>query len=291
MKHLFLSITLSLISGICFSQIIPIGNDNGQEFIDLGLPSHNLWATYNIGASGDITDDGDKYQWADIIALEKTLNNEDYIASGNYATESTAPYIQKENGVWNYTKYNASDNITVLEFADDAVALEMGGDWHIPTKEDFEELIEYTDQEWVDGNAGTAEGGMYFYNKEDHESYIFLPAAETAVRKSYYENWAYDFDINKQTGHMGWYWSSSVDTNNYLRAYHLNFNKDYVEVRSSTRFGGRNLRGVIAGEPDHTTIISEIKPNKADEAKSYNMFGLVANKGLIIRNGKKMFIK
>lgn len=44
----------------------------------------------------------------------------------------------------NPTKYNKTDGLTTLELEDDAAHVNMGGDWYMPTKEQFEELIKYT---------------------------------------------------------------------------------------------------------------------------------------------------
>lgn len=268
MKKIFLLLSVQMIGATVFAQSVPVGNDNGQEYVDLGLPSHNLWATANIGATAE-NPDGDKYQWADINVISDCSSKETI----------------------NDDKYNATDGKTILEYAHDAVNLEMGGDWHIPTKEDFEELIANTDSELVPGERGTNEGGMYFFSKVDPSNYIFLPASDLAAYGSYYMSWDRDNLLDWHVGHAGWYWSSTVDTNDYTKAYHLVFN-DLGESRvySSTRWGGRLLRGVLEGKEDNTTAIHTINNNSKNKY-SYNVLGQIANKGLIIINGKISFKK
>ncbi len=47
----------------------------------------------------------------------------------------------------------------------------------MPTKEDFEELIDETINEWVENFNNSGVNGYKFTNKSDHSKYIFLPAA------------------------------------------------------------------------------------------------------------------
>lgn len=45
-------------------------NNNGYEYVDLGLPSGTLWATCNVGASKP-SDYGLYFQWGDTIGYPK----------------------------------------------------------------------------------------------------------------------------------------------------------------------------------------------------------------------------
>ena len=44
-------------------------NNNGYEYVDLGLPSGTLWAACNVGASKP-SDDGQYFQWGDTQGLD-----------------------------------------------------------------------------------------------------------------------------------------------------------------------------------------------------------------------------
>ena len=46
---------------------------------------------------------------------------------------------------YNFSKYNSTDGKTVLDLEDDAAHVLMGGNWRMPTNEDFLELINNTD--------------------------------------------------------------------------------------------------------------------------------------------------
>lgn len=116
---------------------------NGFDYVDLGLPSKNLWATCNLGADS-ITDKGLYFQWGDTKGYNQTEvgsgTGQKYFSWTDYkfainASQSTADMI----------KYNGTDNKTVLDDEDNAIKLYMKGKWDIPTKTDAEELIANTD--------------------------------------------------------------------------------------------------------------------------------------------------
>jgi len=92
--------------------------------VDLGLPSGNLWAPYNLGASSS-AETGDYYAWAELEPK-------------GYFSRSTYKYFDEEN--YMYTKYNDSQHTRLL-LEDDAANVKLGGGWQIPTQEDFQELL------------------------------------------------------------------------------------------------------------------------------------------------------
>ena len=112
---------------------------DGHEYVDLGLPSGTKWAKMNVGASRE-SDYGNYYQYGK--------------GSAQYAaTSGDSDYIGVEN--------------PLATSADTAVQV-MGGQWHIPTKTQFEELIANTTYEWatingVNGGKFTATNGNYVF--------------------------------------------------------------------------------------------------------------------------------
>lgn len=108
---------------------------NGYEYVDLGLPSGNLWATCNVGTDYSYSS-GDKFAYGDIIPTSAALGWTDYkwCKSSQYAL----------------TKYNLNstfgivDGLSKLELIDDAARVRMGGDWQIPSIKDYQELFDYT---------------------------------------------------------------------------------------------------------------------------------------------------
>lgn len=102
-------------------------NNNGEEYIDLGLPSGTLWAACNIGANSP-EEFGHLYAWGETQAKSRF----------SYAIYK----FRGTNGA--YTKYNNNDGLTTLEIDDDAAFAMLGGDWHMPLLEHIIELMMFT---------------------------------------------------------------------------------------------------------------------------------------------------
>ena len=114
-----------------------------------------------------------------------------------------------------------SDHGLLMDF-DTANAIEFLDGWHLPTKEDFQELYDNCTSEWTTIN-GTP-GRMFTSKINGHQ--IFLPAA----------GWSwFDDDEHGTTlgsrGTYGSYWSSSYDSATY--AYGLYFGSEGVSPQSS----------------------------------------------------------
>lgn len=121
--------------------------------IDLGLPSGTKWANFNVGASKP-EDYGGYFAWGE--------------------SEEKWDYL-----VQNYVFYNqATEELNTLP-SDisgtdyDVAHVKWGGNWCMPTKADFDELVENTYNAWVKLNGIT---GFKFTSKTNGNS-IFLPAA------------------------------------------------------------------------------------------------------------------
>jgi hypothetical protein len=100
------------------------------ETVDLGLPSGTLWLSCNVGASAP-EDYGNFYAWGELETK-----------SDSQFTEENYRFYNGASG--DYTKYNDNDGITTLELADDVANAVMGGDWHIPSINQVDELLNYT---------------------------------------------------------------------------------------------------------------------------------------------------
>jgi uncharacterized protein (TIGR02145 family) len=112
---------------------------------------------------------------------------------------------------------------------DDAARAKLGGKWRMPTKTDFEELINYTQNEWTTYNGIN---GWMFTSKTNSDNWIFLPAAgyrETSLGSA---------------GTIGRYWSSSLNTDYPDFAYKLFLDSSDVRVTSFDRFFGLPIRPV-----------------------------------------------
>ena len=195
---------------------------NGHDYVDLGIEVDGykvLWATMNVGAS---TPEGYGYYFA----WGETTPKTNY-AWGTYAWGSSASSM---------TKYNATDQKTVLDLADDAAHVNWGGDWVMPTQAELQALYDNTTNAWTTDYNGTGVAGRVFTSKKDTSKSIFLPATGyfggTSVAR---------------VGSSGSCWSSSLYTDDLAGAFHLYFNSDYVNPANSSyyRCYGRSVRPVI----------------------------------------------
>lgn len=233
---------------------------NGHAYVDLGLPSGTLWATKNVGAN-NITDSGLYFSWggttgytAAQVGTDKNFNWADYELGDG------------QGGAAHMTKYNSTDGKTVLEAEDDAATVNMGGEWHMPSKEQLSELAANTKNGWVDANgvftvyswdedyaeptqttvsgittfSGTT--GFLFFNENVSDipaalqsgEYVFFPAAGLCSNGSLVG-----------VGVFGDVWSCSVNENGLDNAWRVRFNSDEAEVNYGSRYVGLSVRGVV----------------------------------------------
>ena len=239
--------------------------DSNYKKIDLDLPSGTLWADRNIGAT-DIYDGGKLFQWGDPTPYDIPEH------TGGMINEGQKKFI-KNNYKWNlsgssstYAKYNETDGKTTLDPEDDAVHVNMGNEWKMPTKEQVVELFKETTQELYakltdDSVPVKVANGVYNENADSIEwTYINGHTSDEASGKLAYMKLlsksngnflvvpssvrAYDGLFNT-VGGSGNFWSSSLYSQNVNLAWHSDF--DYTICRASTndRYIGIGVRGVV----------------------------------------------
>ena len=137
------------------------GSTDKVEYVDLGLPSGNLWAKCNLGASAPEAY-GDYYAWCE------TKPKQVYTQSNHKWYKEGAPSL-------GFTKYNNEDGKLTLEDEDDAVIQKLGNGWRTPTLADFREL---TNQKLTTIKKTTLNGvaGYQITSKKNGKS-IFIPFA------------------------------------------------------------------------------------------------------------------
>ena len=151
--------------------IVIVDPYNGHAYVDLDLPSGTKWATMNVGASSE-TDYGNYYEWG-----------------------AGAKTYQETGGHSDFPEYDENGNL--VESADTAVQV-WGGNWHMPTSAQCQELIDNTTYEWttidgVNGGKFTAQNG----------NYIFIPAAGSI----------YDQESLHDVGESCCFYSTFIDDN------------------------------------------------------------------------------
>ena len=173
---------------------------DGHEYVDLGLPSGTKWATMNVGASSE-TDYGNYYQYGKGAAQYA-------------ATSGESIYSGTENP---------------LATSVDTVAQVWGGQWHLPTKTQFEELTANTTYEWTTING--VNGGKF---TSQNGNYVFFAATGRWYNGSQYN-----------VGIGGRYWSSSFDSSDVQGAYDFAFSDGYKGMLNGGRESGYSVRGVV----------------------------------------------
>lgn len=103
-----------------------------HPYVDLGLPSGNLWARMNIGARSP-EDYGETYAWGD------TRPN----PSGERNDYRWSDHNGKLTKYCSDSQYGKVDNVTTLDDADDAAKSMWKNDWRMPTKGELEELRDH----------------------------------------------------------------------------------------------------------------------------------------------------
>ena len=186
-----------------------------HTWVDLGLSVK--WATCNVGASSP-EEYGDYFAWG----------------------ETTPKPTYVEDNSTSFKKAGWGD-IGGNSRCDPATA-NWGGDWRMPTKDEFQELIDDCTWEWTTQNDCN---GYKVTSKNNGQS-IFLPAA----------GWRYGADENG-VGSSGFYWSSTPSESGTDGAYDLYFGEGFHNADWGDRFDGRSVRPVLGNKLDDDTIITE----------------------------------
>ena len=201
------------------------------EYVDLGLPSGLKWATMNVGAEKE-SDYGIMFAWGqtDNAVATKFVDSENY--PYNWAK---APFnggnTSYNADAFNQVKDTACPN-GILAKKYDAATQVMGSDWRMPTKDEFQELLDNTDKLWTTING--VSGYKFTSIKEGYQNNsIFIPAAGDCGDGSVYD-----------VGFQGGVWSSSLYSSNPVSAWVLYFNSGNCSMYDGYRYYGRSVRGV-----------------------------------------------
>ena len=179
------------------------GYINGHEYVDLGLPSGLKWATCNVGADSP-EEYGDYYAWGE------TYTKDEY---------------EKDNcDLWDVEMEDIGGD---PEY--DVATSEWGDDWRLPTKEDFNELVEECEWKWM------KKKGVYGMRvKGPNGNSIFLPAAGGREGSSL-----------TFAGEYGYYCSSTPHESDSQGTYDLFFRSGGNQhVFWINRYYGRSVRPV-----------------------------------------------
>ena len=196
------------------------GGSELEYYVDLGLPSGTLWATCNIGAKLP-EETGLYFAWGEThgYTAEQVGVDKDFLFSWE-------DYVFGNP----QSKYNETDGKTELESGDDAATVNLDLNWRMPTKEQFQELIDNTDQEWTEINGVK---GTKLTSKVDENKFVFFPAV------GYAENSKVD-----NVGDIGFYWSVSLKDDEISNAWFFGFDTEMQSVDKYFRYCGCPIRPV-----------------------------------------------
>ena len=157
------------------------------EVVDLGLPSGTLWMKFDLGVTGDrysvyggygqigsseiypniitINDDGSKVQ-----TINHGFDWSTSVVNGNNSE-------MNEEAITNWISEHTTNNILNLDV--DTVYLNSNGIARMPTKDEIQELLDYTDLVFPTYSTklcdlGSVGGFFKFVNKSDRSKFILV---------------------------------------------------------------------------------------------------------------------
>ena len=202
------------------------------EAVDLELPSGTLWAAFNVGATKP-EEYGLYFAWGETQGYSAKESH--YFGWNNYKwCNGSGKSLTKYNSK---AEYGVVDNKTTLDLEDDAAHANWGGQWHMPTNEQINELKSNCNSEWT-----TQKGveGMLYTSKKNGKT-VFFPGA--GIR------WEFEYDWEGS----GWLiWSSTVSEAEPSKAKDLSSSGSYFYyggyyLYPQTRYFGRSVRAVMDG--------------------------------------------
>lgn len=177
-------------------------------WVDLGLPSGNLWARANLGATVPESY-GIYFSWG---------SHEGHPAGAGYN--------------FNIQTYEASAAASIsadLTLSDDVANIMLGGNAQIPSEADYIELIDNCDHTWLTRNGVS---GLLFTSRSNGRS-IFIPAAGS-----------YNGQELNYRNVGGFYWTKNYVSSNL--AYRFNFSSSSISTDSQiSRYLGFAIRPIL----------------------------------------------
>lgn len=131
-------------------------------------------------------------------------------------------------------KYNNADKLIMLEPKDDAATVNWDEGWKMPTKEQFQELMDNTEYEWTEVDG--IQGAKFTSKIEGYtDRFLFFPAVGDAGGSEVYN-----------IGDYGLYWSVSLNAENVYDAWGFDFGGGRCKMYSGYRCYGYSVRPVRA---------------------------------------------
>ena len=200
------------------------GTIAGHTYVDLGLPSRTLWATYNLGASLP-SEYGDYYAWGETETKD-------------YYHDDTYKFYDESRKLTKYCFYNHlgyPDAKSILDPEDNVVLINWGSNWTIPTEEQFMELAKYCSISRKDVYLNGKQIIGYQCKSKINGYVIYIPCA----------GWEYRDVPNNHMFAM--YWSCNLSKDADYDAYCMTID-DVIKamiISSTMRVQGLSIRPVV----------------------------------------------
>ena len=198
-----------------------------HSYVSLDTSDGVLWATTNLGATRP-EEKGGYFAWAETSAKNSYLWDT-YRYCDGYDKSLTKYCAQADYGFEGYTD---ATPLTELMPEDDAATQLWGSSWRMPSREEWENLIDECDWSQIT-LSGTP--GFRISSRKHPERSIFLPAAGRMTLSSPYSD-----------GETGYYWTRTLDTEKPTYAYSFcsrSYRQDYVCL-PTLRYIGASVRPV-----------------------------------------------
>ena len=214
------------------------GTIAGHEYVDLGLSV--MWATCNVGA-GSPEDDGGYYAWGE---------------TKSYYYGDDRETLGKSIG-------------DIKGTSRDVTHIQWGGSWRMPTKAEFEELMNKDNCTWT-WTTRNGKGGYKVTSRKNGNS-IFLPSTE--YRDSNGGPGPEELYMLLENG-GGYYWSSTPYESDTRGAYRLSFSSHGCRMTAVTRDDGYQVRPVSSSDYDRTVYDADYLRTNTIAGHDYVDLGL-----------------
>ena len=189
-----------------------IGTENNYKYVDLGLPSGLKWATCNVGANSP-EEYGLYFAWGETTG---------------YTSEQVTSGVRK----FDKASYTASAISTDLTLEQDAAHVNLGGNWRMPTKAEYQELLDNCDVTWISSYMGKGVAGQLFTSKVNRNS-VFFPAPGYGVNSNV-----------SGGGTVGYYWTAYWKSSSQAMTFIFSYDYSSQGTTSTSRYFGESVRGV-----------------------------------------------
>lgn len=222
----FIALTMVVCGSSCSTPNEPTvsGQQDGHDYVDLGLPSGKLWATANVGANRP-DDNGSYFAWGETAPKQNYEWTTYQLCNGSDSQTKVNKYCVND-------RKGEVDNKIALEATDDAATANWGGQWSTPSREDWEELVNACDWEWVKNYNGTGLDVKMGRSKANGNK-ILLPFS------GYYSG-------EKFVKNEGMYWTSTLYETNSHQAYDARVLTHNINCNNVNRKLGMAVRAVIS---------------------------------------------